>query len=98
MLIGYFNSTQDPERDRPSKHVSVEEARQLRKAGTHYAVNHGRDIAEVPAHVRKSQSAREETVKPVSAGCLRVVGQTAKAGIKHKPTRMGPGRPRLAFS
>lgn len=80
--------------------ITLEEARQLKKAGSHYFVCHGRAIVEIPSHVLAALTARAcaQSSTAEMPGDLRVVDQTAKAGVKHKPTRIGPGRPRLAFS
>lgn len=97
MLIAYFSSTQDWRTDQPTKHIPIEEARDLRDAGAHYFADHGRAIVEVPRFMLQRQE-QDADNKPICRRWnWRVVNQTAKPGVRHKETRLGPGNPSYAL-
>ena len=106
MNIPYFEANQDPKRDRPKKYVSIEEARELKKAKTHFFVNHGSAIAEVPqvafaaaARQRESKHFDVDGRRIRTRGNWLIVGQTAIPGtekFRNQPGD-GPGMPHYSF-
>lgn len=99
-LISYFLSTQDWRTDAPCELITIEEARK-RKANGDFFIPGGSAMcqeSEVARAAREQHRQRAATSNTRQRdGEWRVVDQTAKAGVKHKPTRIGPGVPRYAF-
>jgi hypothetical protein len=106
MLIAYFDSLQDPKRDRPLKYVTIEEARQLVKvAKTHFFVLHGSAVSELPKTALTAAACERGALdvdgKPrKKRGNWIVVNQTAIPGTQkfRNTNSFGPGCPRYAFA
>jgi hypothetical protein len=88
MTFQLFRHWQDWRTERPETLVSLERARELKKAGSHYfppATNGV--LVELPKEARQRQETEEKHTG------WRVVNQTAKPDIVHKETMIGPGDP-----
>lgn len=97
--VAYFTSVQNPQLDTPTKTVTRDEARRLKKANTHYFADGGRAIVEIPPflvpEIREGNDV--DGRRRVERFEWKVVGQTAKPGVRHRPTSIGPGNPRYAL-
>lgn len=95
-FISYFLSNQDWRTDAPFELITVDEARR-RKANGDFFIPGGSAMCQESPVARSAREQHRESAASKRAGEWRVVNQTAKPGIKHKPTRIGPGNPRYAF-
>ena len=102
MKFAYFDSNQDPKRDEPRKFVELEEARAMKKAGTHYFGNNGHAIVEVPQVAKQMAACERGTVdvdgrKMKVRGNWLIVGQTKKPRFPGFLESNGPGFPHYSF-
>ena len=106
MKIPYFNCHQDPKRDQPEKLIELEEARQLKKAKTHFFVNHGNALAEIPRSAFNAVPLGQTDVATFDAegklvmkrrGNWAIVGQTPIPGKRNYSATWGPGCPQFSF-
>ena len=73
MLKDYFLSSQDWRSDSPYKQVTIDEARKLKAAGTHYFVNHGQAIAEIPGiRIEAGEIVTKSKWMPRPSGTLQI--------------------------
>lgn len=106
MKIPYFNCHQDPKRDEPEKFIEIEEARTLKKAKTHFFVNHGQALAEVPRSAFNAVPLGQTDVSGLDAegrvitkrrGNWAIVGQTSTPAKRNYTSSWGPGCPQFSF-
>jgi hypothetical protein len=94
-LISYFLSTQDWRTEAPYEQITIEEARRRKKQGDYFVPGTNGVMCQTPRFAREPRDVDDQPIK--AAEGWRVVDQTAKPGIKHKATRIGPGFPRYAL-
>ena len=93
--VSYFLSNQDWRTEAPHEKISIEEARRRKNQGDYFVPGTNGVMCQTP---RFSLGPRDVDDQPIKdAEGWRVVDQTAKPGVKHKATRIGPGCPRYAL-
>jgi hypothetical protein len=98
--VFYFLSTQDWRTEAPHEYLSVTEARRRkRKEGAYFVPGTNGIMLQSPRAQYSPPAGRNGDEAPAQRASegWRVVDQTAKSGVRHKPTRIGPGCPRYAL-